>query len=459
MEEKIVKKKLLVSLFLSATFCFSVLGTACKEEEPVAISLNGVLLEKYSIVYDEEDVFSTYCAQGLSDLLFDLTGSTLTVVADTEAEREYEILVGKTDRAQSVAVQSVALQDDEYIVSGKNGKVALYGEGYMVGGAANHLVNELIRPIKRANKGKVVCGENTTPFTYTYKAPDSVIFMIGDGMGDNHIEWAKQEEVFSEFYPLLMPHQGKVTTYSYSVYEGGEKYTDSAAAATALATGYKTRNGMIGIDFSGESRKNIRELASEKGAKTAVLTTDLLTGATPAGFTAHCNDRGSASEIFGQIFTLLNENTLQVGEGALGNNLRRVTRETLNTISKNDGKYFIMIEEGYIDKNSHSNNKELMFQTLRRFNDTIAYAMQFTLMHPGTLLLVTADHETGGVTKEGNEFRFTSGDHTNADVSLFAMGKYAEELTEGGLCDNTDIPKFIANRVYGVAEFGGVPLK
>ena len=110
--------------------------------------------------------------------------------------------------------------------------------------------------------------------------------MIGDGMGFNHIKMAKNGGM-KEFYAEQFPNKGEAVTRSMTVINGGDQWTDSAAAATALATGYKTINGKVGVDKNDNTLKNIRELADEKGAKTAVITTDVINGATPGGFLAH----------------------------------------------------------------------------------------------------------------------------------------------------------------------------
>ncbi len=448
-------RKRTTALLLGATLCLSFVGTACKEEE-TKFQLNGVALSNYTIVYDEEDLFAKACADSLYDLLLETTGEKLAIASDTEGAKKNEILIGQTNRNQSVAASQVDVENGEYVLREADGKIVLYADDYMVGGAANHLVNEIIRPAKAEGKTNAVVNvEGTGVFTYEFIDPTSAILMIGDGMGDNHIAWAQQQEIFAKFSASYLPNQGKVTTYSYSVVEGGAAYTDSAAAATALATGHKTTNGMIGMLPTGRSVKNIRELAYEKGAKTAVLTTDAIQGATPGGFTAHAADRNLTSDILKQITALLNEGKINAAQGTLGDGLQAITRETLNDISKGGAKFFAMIEEGYIDKHSHSCDMSSMFKTLNRFHNTIAYVTEFTLMHPGTILLVTADHETGGVTYEDNMYYFTSNNHTNADVSLFALGKYTEALTAEGICDNIDIPKFIAEKVYGETEFGG----
>ncbi len=454
-----MKHKRGLALFISGLLTFSFAGVACNDSTSsgteASILFNGVALDEYTIIYDSEDVFSQYCAENLAELLLDVVACDLKVFPDGQTETQYEILVGATSREESQELTDVPLEEMQYIVSAKQDKIMLYANDYMVGGGANYLVNEILRPALVEGKTEVSYSENLTPFTYQFKAPENVVLMIGDGMGDNHIECAKYQGAIEEFYAARMPNIGKVTTYSASVTAGTAAYTDSAAAATALATGYKTLNGYIGIDELAKPKKNLRELAREKGANTAVLTTDAITGATPAGFIAHHTNRQDTGGLTKQINAELESGSLMIAKGDLGGGLCRRTRTTLNAISARDAKFFIMIEEGYIDKYSHSNSIPNMIDALARFNETVACVMQFTLMHPNTALLVTADHETGGLKQhEKGHFYYTGGDHTNADVSLFAMGLGTETLTQNGLCDNTDIPKFLAKAVYGVENFG-----
>ena len=90
---------------------------------------------------------------------------------------------------------------------------------------------------------------------------------------------------------------------------------------------------------------------------------------------------------------------------------------------------------------------------VKRFNDDIAYVIQFVLCHPDTVLVVTADHETGGITKQSDgNFVYTTGDHSTANVPICAIG-YGTEIFNNKTSDNTDIPKFLA-KIYGENNFG-----
>ena len=124
-----------------------------------------------------------------------------------------------------------------------------------------------------------------------------VILFIGDGMGFRHVEAGSLYAYGGVGLSNMetMPYQGRITTASVS------GVTDSAAAATTMATGQKTMNGYLGMDRNAQQLQNIRELASSRGFSTGVVTTDSLTGATPAAFMAHVDSRGESEEIAAQI--------------------------------------------------------------------------------------------------------------------------------------------------------------
>ncbi len=429
-------------------------GTGGEELLPDGFTVNGIALADYDIIYQEGDLFGQYCAENLSALLYELTQCQLETYADSRTETQYEILIGNTNREQSLDMQSVFLTKEKYLVSGTDGKIVLYANADMVGGAASHFVYKMLLPATVSTGASVTVAQNKTPYTHTFEEAKSVVLMIGDGMGDLHIQSAIDDDKIPEFYTARMANRSPVTTYSYSVSEGRASYTDSAAAATALATGYKTKNDYVGVDHNQASVKNVRELAYEKGANTAVLTTDAITGATPAGFFAHVASISSTAEIENQMNALLSSGSLSVAEGSLGDALKNRTGRTLNAISKGGDSFFLMVEEGYIDKHSHSNDKASMQSALARFNDTVAYVMQFVYLHPDTALLVTADHETGGMAQNAsNEYVYTTTNHTNAFVSLYSMGGGTQALANR-MVDNTEIAKFMAG-IYGETNFGG----
>jgi alkaline phosphatase len=312
----------------------------------------------------------------------------------------------------------------------------------------------------------------------------NIIFMIGDGMGENHLEWTKQELGISlVMETMTLRGQSKTRSFSDSV-------TDSAAGATALACGIRTTNGGLGVypfdmfDLVGHP-VSLTELAIEKGMKTGIVTTDSNVGATPAGFSVHTDNRANGVDIvnqqinseidliwsaesgvteraavesagFAYINTLSQMNALQAGVRSFGQfNYDQIWRDETNddtpTLSEmtgkalelldNDNGFFIMIEGAHIDKFSHKNDKENMMMTAREFDKAIGIALDFARNDGNTLVIVTADHETGAIKqdKQGN-YNFTSGSHSKANVPLFVYGS-SNFMEYGEAIKNTDVAK------------------
>ena len=289
-------------------------------------------------------------------------------------------------------------------------------------------------------------------------------------MGFEHIQAGIGVEgsgLISEFVAERLPYKTSVVTASQSVLNGETEFTDSAAAATAMATGHKTINYYVGKDANGTNVTNVRELAHSTGAKTAILTTANITDATPAAFLAHAGDRHDAS-IATDIEKLIAKGEVTYAKGDT-NSLDNVkeetlidhTREALALVSEKNSKFFTMIEEAHVDKNSHkvqSGARTLAHvqNSVKCYNEVIAYAIGFTMMHPETALIVTADHECGKLdfNETTGTYRFDSDDHSNANVPFFGLGDGIAELIGNKTeIDNTDIAKFIA-KVYGENNFG-----
>jgi hypothetical protein len=127
------------------------------------------------------------------------------------------------------------------------------------------------------------------------------------------------------------------------------------------------------------------------------------------------------------------------------------TRDALAAVSGNNSTFFAMIEGAYIDKYSHSNATSDVLHCVERFNDSIAYTIAFTVLHPETVLVITADHECGGLTEK---FSFTSTNHTNTNVPVFALGQ-TDALITSETIDNTDIGSFIG-QIFTKTESEGL---
>ncbi len=274
---------------------------------------------------------------------------------------------------------------------------------------------------------------------------DSVILLIGDGMGSAQVRLAREAAGGAPLAMERMPYSGLITTHS-----ADRPVTDSAAAGTALATGHKTNNGMISVAPDERVLRTILELCRDRGKSTGIITTDALHGATPASFAAHAPSRGMRSEIALQLA----ESRVPVmlgfwkgwflpdsegGERADGKHLiadlRRAgygvafTKEELSNVTGqrllglfDDGPeaptladmtlaalgrlrtdrdgLFLIVEAARIDWKCHHNDPAGAVLDTWEFDRAVAAALDYARGRGRTLVLVTADHETGGLSIE-----------------------------------------------------------
>ncbi|MBQ7821986.1 MAG: alkaline phosphatase [Clostridia bacterium] len=419
-----------------------------------SIMINGVDMKNYKIVIPADcDLSTKYAAYNLADYMTVNAGYTPEVITDAESESENEILVGKTNRAESAI--NISLKDTEYVLMQSGNKIVMQGSGIYVGSAVGAFINTFLE-----SQGEIA-NVTSLPTTAMAKSTpdfgddyDNVILMIGDGMGYNHVNSSLRNGL-DKFVAQDLPIYGSQISRSYSVIADGAGYTDSAAAATALATGYKTQNGRLGYDHNMVKVKNVRELAQEYGAQTAVVTNDAITGATPGGFLVHNKSRGNTVEIQAEIDMLVNNDLVDFVAGSVGDRLTEVSREALRTINDTESPFFIMIEETATDGAGHNNNMPKLISATTRFNDAIAYAIQFVLCNPDTALIISADHETGGVTEDATSeygYKFTTTSHTNVNVPVYAIGP-GTDVFDDTATENIDIARFIA-KAYGADSFG-----
>ena len=286
------------------------------------------------------------------------------------------------------------------------------------------------------------------------------------------------------------PVSGLVKTYSKS-----HKITDSAAGGTAIAIGQKTNNGMIGMNADSIPVPSILEILSDKGMKTGVIATSYITHATPASFVAKNINRNNYEEIANdfancekvdlligggrkhfnkrsdglnliekmqadgwnyydtlinidtkaeKILVLADENHLPPYQQR-GDFLSDATSIALKNLENKNG-FFLMIEGSQIDFACHNNDSTYLVNELLDFNNTINVVLDFAKENPNTLVIVTADHETGGLSiidpggrYTKTEFNFSNGSHSPLLVPIFALGPGADDFT--GIMDNTDIMK------------------
>jgi alkaline phosphatase len=317
----------------------------------------------------------------------------------------------------------------------------------------------------------------------------NVILLIGDGMGVSQI-YAGLTVNKGHLALEKCKHIGFIKTNSFNSY-----ITDSGAGGTAFACGKKTRNGMIGMGPDSTSLKTILEMAEENGYSTGLVSTSSITHATPASFIAHEVSRSSYEEIAADF--LDTEIDLFIGGGeehfnnredgmdlvkkleekgysvirsldeaenftgdklagftapghnpqsleGRGNMLDRSVAIATEILSRNESGFFLMAEGSMIDWGAHANNTDYIVAEMLDFDRAVAQAIDFADKNENTLVVVTADHETGGMTINGGDFEtgqvealYTTKGHTGVMVPVFAYGKGAENFI--GIYDNTDI--------------------
>jgi alkaline phosphatase len=333
------------------------------------------------------------------------------------------------------------------------------------------------------------------------KKPRKVILMIGDGMGTSEIFaglTANGGHLFLDNFKWI----------GFSKTQSSDNYiTDSAAGGTALSTGQKTYNGAIAVNTDSIAIKTILEMAEDKGLATGLVSTSSITHATPASFIAHQGSRGSYEDIAADFlktdidvfigggykhFTerkdkrdltrelkqkgylvLRDMNEIaQVKSGKLAGltadehnevvpkrpmNLPLSTQTALTILNQNTKGFFIMIEGSQIDWGGHQNNTGYLVKEMLDFDQAIGKALEFAAKDRETLIVVTADHETGGLALTGGNLKtgmvkgaFPTGDHTATMVPVFAYGPGAENFT--GIMENTDIAKKIIH-LMGLKAF------
>ncbi|MBW2962090.1 alkaline phosphatase [Mesonia aestuariivivens] len=308
-------------------------------------------------------------------------------------------------------------------------------------------------------------------------AVKNIILLIGDGNGLSQIS-ASTLANGGELSLTQLKHVGLIKTSSADDFT-----TDSAAAGTALATGEKTYNRAIGVDVSGNKISSICEVLQQRNFNTAVITTDEITGATPSSFYAHQKDRGMTQAIASDLYE--SELTLFAGGGkkyfevempfqlvetpeaissstaarvgyfmanagvpsvlkGRGEQFPKVVEHSLKFLEKQKQPFFVMIEGAQIDKFGHFNEVGGIVSEGIDFDKAISRALQFADTHPGTLVVITADHETSGFSvPQGNlenhmiEGDFTTHDHTATMVPVFAYGPQAQKFT--GVYENNEI--------------------
>ncbi len=327
----------------------------------------------------------------------------------------------------------------------------------------------------------------------------NVILMIGDGMSFNNLE-ATKDLRGTKLAMETMPVKTNSDINSF-----GLTYTDSAAGGTALSSGVRVWINSVSVfpfdpftlPFVDNVPVTIAELAKANGKAAGVVTTDLTSGATPSSFSAHALSRTMEKEIskdqlrsgfdliWGAASESINEeNTAENGwtyidtetelmaleEGSRSfaqfsfddlkyvknehdtPTVEEMTEKAIELLSADEDGFFLMVEGACIDKHAHNNDMENMTLSAEEFDKAVAAALEFAEKDGETLVVVTADHGTGGMkyNAEKDEYYFTSGDHDTDNVPVYVSATDAGFTTDSEV-ENRQIPVQLA-RVMGYGK-------
>ncbi|MBN2590229.1 MAG: alkaline phosphatase [Sedimentisphaerales bacterium] len=327
-----------------------------------------------------------------------------------------------------------------------------------------------------------------------HATPKNVIFMIGDGMGPEQVRAAS-------FYVTGEPNQLSFSSFPYSAlcttHSANAAITDSAAAGTALATGQKVNNDVISMAIPGDKSdlETLLEYFKARGKMTGLVTTTYITHATPAAFGAHETSRTNYDQI-GDDYRLQTKPNVLIGAAAhvsksefenagytvvtgradmlaidpnatkylavqidspdssnympyepYSGDLPHLTEMTVTALDILDNEpngFFLMVEGGRIDHAGHDNLRDNIILETVEFSNSVQAVIDWAKGREDTLILVTADHETGGlhVTKNNGQgvmptVSWSSTDHTATKVPVYAQGE--NSFIVSGLMDNTDM--------------------
>lgn len=327
--------------------------------------------------------------------------------------------------------------------------------------------------------------------------PLNLILFIGDGMGVSHV-YAAMTVSGSPMTFTSFPVTGFSKTHSANSYS-----TDSAAGGTALATGEKTNNRMISMRPDSTVLVTLLEHAKGAGKSTGIVCTSSLTDATPADFATHVPLRyeyrsiarqyanGAADVFIGggkQYFVagvdsagivikaedvvselsrkgydvtydletfvasgseriaglVADDDMPMIHEGRDPQFLARATSKAIEVLSRNTKGFVLMVEGSEIDNAGHNNSTSEVTEEVLDMDRAVAVAYDFALKHGNTLIVVTADHETGGMSITAGNIEkkevtgaFSIKGHSGVMVPVFAYGPGAIEFT--GVQENTDL--------------------
>ncbi len=319
--------------------------------------------------------------------------------------------------------------------------------------------------------------------------PKNIILLIGDGMSFAHV----QAGILASETPLYIEQFKNIGFIHTS--SANDFVTDSGAAGTALASGIKTNNQFIGMDPDSNAVKSILHIASDNGLSTGIVVSCAVTHATPAAFVAHQPHRNMTEEIAldfldteidviigggrdhfmnrGDGRNLLEDleakgfhiagdmdEAREVSDGRLaalvapnhppkytenrGDLLPDGTRIALDLLSRNRDGFFLMVEGSQIDWGGHDNDVDYVIAEMLDFDRAVGRALEFARQDGETLVIVTSDHDTGGMGIHGFDpetrtvvAEWTTGGHTGLIQPVFAWGPGSEEFR--GIYENTGV--------------------
>lgn len=447
-----------ISLILIVIILLSSLGilASCGGNYMKAPTINGVSLKKFTIVYDAQGLdYNKRAAEYIQSTAKARYGVNLNIVDDDTSVKANEIVVGETSRPISSSLDADT-SGLEFAIFANGGSVALEGDYFIIAAAAYFFMETYASQDAQTS----TVPESVSIHEPIVKEAKNHILLIGDGMGVYQtliFDYYKGNCDYSDgedfFYGYVFPYIGSSRTKSLS------GITDSAAGGTALACGYKTYNKYLGLDENKNPIKSLTELANELGKSAAVMSTETSDGATPSSFSVHVEDRDSSSEIFGKQDEATSKYGTIIDCGYDYYTASRIhvienhITSTLDKVSQNENGFFLMYEEAYIDKHCHNNDMNKVYQMVIRFNQAIARFMEFAFYNPDTMVIITADHETGMLLPDENgELKFNYDDHSDADVLVFAYGK-GTEIFDGVNMENIQIAHTIA-AFMGDENFG-----
>lgn len=344
---------------------------------------------------------------------------------------------------------------------------------------------------------------------------NNIIYMIGDGMGLCHVSMMQLEGKYQPTAFDRAQNIALIKTHSLN-----NRVTDSAAAGTALATGYKTNNSIVAQLPDGTELESITTKAQKNNFATGIVVSCYIQHATPATFFASEKSRNNTENIcadfttrdydvvfggglkyFKEYFSKQNKdcnkelealgytlytdlNSLgsipaegkalglfadgdlpSAKSGKRGEYLANATQKALDILTNNTKKnkkkgFVLMVEGSKIDGESHSRNPEGILAETRDFANAITVAMNYADTHPGTLVVVVSDHETGGLTIPSNKTDFTlpesgigyafgTSSHTATMVPVYLYGTGANLIE--GIMENNELGQKV-QEIIGLNE-------